>query len=227
MYRAAAWLAPSVMRVSSRANISLRRFATRPDGIVFSGSSSSSSSASARPRLGSSSLSMTSAARWPAVSSLDDANGSSRSAAEVEARCFFGAVAPPALEERPRLAPVVCFGGMVMSRGGLAEEEDLELVVDGQDTSTGNTTEDVGTGTLEERLDTLLGDDLATSVEGTGVVDGLTRGHHHATTDGIKGVRSDTGTGGDGPTKSEGGEEVALKVTGEDDGLDRVGMKPR
>ncbi|CRJ80477.1 hypothetical protein BN1708_000269 [Verticillium longisporum] len=105
---------------------------------------------------------------------------------------------------------------------GLAEEEDLELVVDRQDTSTGNTTEDVGGGTLEERLDALLGDDLATSVEGTGVVDGLTRGHHHATTDGIKGVRSDTGTGGDGPTKSEGGEEVALKATGEDDGLDGV-----
>lgn len=56
---------------------------------------------------------------------------------------------------------------------GLAEHEELSLVVDGQDTSTGNTTEDVGTSTLEERLDTLLGDNLATSVDGGLVLDGL------------------------------------------------------
>ena len=55
----------------------------------------------------------------------------------------------------------------------LAEEDELDLVVDRQDTSTGNTTEDVSTGTLEERLDTLLGDDLATSVDGRLVLDGL------------------------------------------------------
>ena len=56
---------------------------------------------------------------------------------------------------------------------GLAEHEELGLVVDGQDTGTGNTTEDVGSSTLEERLDTLLGDDLATSVDGRLVLDGL------------------------------------------------------
>lgn len=56
---------------------------------------------------------------------------------------------------------------------GLAEHEELGLVVDGQDTGTGNTTKDVGSGTLEERLDTLLGDDLATSVDGRLVLDGL------------------------------------------------------
>jgi hypothetical protein len=105
---------------------------------------------------------------------------------------------------------------------GLAEEEDLELIVDGQDTGTGNTTEDVGTGTVEESTDTVLGDDLATSVEGTLVLDGLTGGHHHATTDGVKGVGSDTGSGGDAPTESEGGKEVVLEGTGEQDGLERV-----
>jgi hypothetical protein len=56
---------------------------------------------------------------------------------------------------------------------GLSEHEELGLVVDGQDTGTGNTTENVGSGTLEERLDTLLGDDLATSVDGRLVLDGL------------------------------------------------------
>lgn len=105
---------------------------------------------------------------------------------------------------------------------GLAEEDDLELVVDGEHTSTGNTTENVGTGTLEERADTLLGDDLAGSIEGALVLDGLTRGHHHPAADGVKGVRGNTGTGGDAPTEDERGEEVVLERAGEDDRLDRV-----
>lgn len=105
---------------------------------------------------------------------------------------------------------------------GLAEHEDLELVIDRQDTSAGNTTEDVGTGTLEERLDTLLGNDLLESIEGRLVLDGLTGGHHHATADSVEGVRGDTGTGGDAPAESERGKEVVGKVADEDDGLDRV-----
>jgi hypothetical protein len=104
----------------------------------------------------------------------------------------------------------------------LAEEDELDLIVDRQDTSTGNTTEDVGTSTLEERLDALSGDNLAGSIEGTVVLDGLTRRHHHATADGVERVRGNTGTGGDGPTKSERGKEVALKAASEDDGLERV-----
>jgi len=39
------------------------------------------------------------------------------------------------------------------------------LIVDGEHTSTGDTTEDVGTSTLEERLDTLSGDDLVESIQ--------------------------------------------------------------
>ena len=98
---------------------------------------------------------------------------------------------------------------------GLAEEEDLELIVDGQDTSTGDTTEDVGTGTVEEGLDTIGSNNLAGGIEGVLVLDSLTRGHHHATTDGVKRVGSDTGTGGDAPTEEEVGEEVALHGLGE------------
>jgi hypothetical protein len=104
----------------------------------------------------------------------------------------------------------------------LAEHELLELVVHGQDTGTGNTTEDVGTGTLEERLDALGSNDLGTSIEHGLVVDGTTRSHHHTTTDSVERVRSKTGTGGDTPTKSERSEEVALKRTDEDDGLKGV-----
>lgn len=105
---------------------------------------------------------------------------------------------------------------------GLSEEEELELIVDGQDTSTGDTTENVGTRTLEQGLDALLGNDLLEGIEGRVVLDGLTRGHHHAPTDGVERVRSDTGTSGDGPTKSERGKEVTLKGTDQNDRLDRI-----
>jgi len=104
----------------------------------------------------------------------------------------------------------------------LAEEDELDLVVDGQDTSTGDTTEDVGTSTLEQGLDTLLGDNLAGSVHGGRVLDGLTRGHHHTTTDGVQRVGGDTGSGGDGPAEQEGSKEVTLKGTNQENGLKRV-----
>ena len=48
----------------------------------------------------------------------------------------------------------------------LAEHEELGLIVDGEHTRTGHTTEDVGTRTLEERSDTFLGDDLSSGVHG-------------------------------------------------------------
>ena len=105
---------------------------------------------------------------------------------------------------------------------GLSEHDELELIVDGEHTSTGNTTENVGTSTVEERLDTVLGNDLAGGIEGVLVLDGLTGGHHHTTTDGIKRVSGDTGTGGDGPTETEGGKEAALEITGDDNRLERV-----
>ena len=53
-------------------------------------------------------------------------------------------------------------------------------------------------------------------------MDGRTRGHHHATTDGVKRVRGETGTGGDGPSEGERGGEVALEGADEDNRLDRV-----
>lgn len=58
---------------------------------------------------------------------------------------------------------------------GLSEHDELDLVVDGQDTSTGDTTKDVGTGTLEERLNSLSLDDLREGVHGGLVLDSLTR----------------------------------------------------
>jgi hypothetical protein len=104
----------------------------------------------------------------------------------------------------------------------LAEQDELNLVIDGKHTSTSNTTEDVSTGTLEEGLDTLLGGDLAGSIEGGAVLDGLTRSHHHTTTDGVKRVRSNTSTSGDRPAKQERSKEVTLERTDKDDRLERV-----
>lgn len=57
-----------------------------------------------------------------------------------------------------------------------AEEQQLDLVVEGEYTGSGNTTQDVGAGTLKERLGTLGLDDGAEGVEGRSVLDGLTRG---------------------------------------------------
>ena|SRR6188768_1976593 len=67
----------------------------------------------------------------------------------------------------------------------LAEHDLLELVVERQHTGTSNTTEDVSTSTLEERLHALLGNDLRASVEHGLVVNTRAGSHHHATTVGI------------------------------------------
>ena len=56
---------------------------------------------------------------------------------------------------------------------GLAEHEQLNLIVDGEHTSASDTTEDVSTSAFEQRSDTLLSNDLATGIHGGLVFDGL------------------------------------------------------
>lgn len=104
----------------------------------------------------------------------------------------------------------------------LAEHEDLELVVEREYTCTGDTTENVGTCTLEERLGALLGDDLRTGVEHGLVVDGRSGRHHHATTNSIERIRSKTSTNSNTPSEEEGGEEASLELTDENNRLKRV-----
>ena len=55
----------------------------------------------------------------------------------------------------------------------LAEEEELNLVVDGQHTSASDATQDIGTGTLEKGANTFSGNDLVEGIEGGLVLDGL------------------------------------------------------
>lgn len=53
-------------------------------------------------------------------------------------------------------------------------------------------------------------------------MDLATRGHHHATTDGVERVRGKTSRGGDDPAEGERSKDVALERTNKDDGLERV-----
>jgi len=84
--------------------------------------------------------------------------------------------------------------------------EDVET---GQHTGTGDTTEDVGAGTLHERHETFAGDDLLGAIDRTVVLDGGTTGHHHASSDGIDWVGHDTGDDGYTPTEEETEESTA------------------
>lgn len=95
----------------------------------------------------------------------------------------------------------------------------LEEIEAREHTSASNTTENVSTSTLEERANTLLGEDLGEGVDGAAVLGALTRGHHHAATHGINGVGGETRESGDTPAEDEVGQEVGATRK---DGLDGV-----
>jgi len=90
----------------------------------------------------------------------------------------------------------------------------------GEHTSASNTTEDVGTGTLHEGHETLVLDDLLRAIDGTVVLDGATRRHHHASSDGVDWVGDDAGHDGDAPAEEEG--EQGRAVLADKDWLERV-----
>ena len=64
----------------------------------------------------------------------------------------------------------------------MANNTILDEYVPRKDTSTSDGTKNVSTGTLEERLVTLVLDNLTEAVEGGIVLDGSTGSHHHTTT---------------------------------------------
>ena len=61
------------------------------------------------------------------------------------------------------------------SRELLSEQEELDLIVTGNGTSTGNSTENVGTSTLEQGLVSFLLQDFSSALQGRRVLDGFTR----------------------------------------------------
>jgi len=92
-------------------------------------------------------------------------------------------------------------------------EVHLHFVVHDQNKGSTSTSEDVGEGTLEESLTTFLAVDLGETVEGTGVEDFLlARLHHQSSSDGIEGIRDNTGDSGDNLGNEELVEDGGLGV---------------
>ncbi|KAH3663715.1 hypothetical protein OGAPHI_005116 [Ogataea philodendri] len=104
----------------------------------------------------------------------------------------------------------------------LTKQNHLQLVVHGDNTSRSNTSQNVSTGTLEQGLNTTSSNDLGESIETVLVLDGLTRGHHHSSSDSVQWVSSSRSTSGNSPTKQEGSNEAALKRTNQNDRLKGV-----
>ena len=77
---------------------------------------------------------------------------------------------------------------MVVSQLFASSEGDvdlLELVETSQDTGTSHSSENVGSGSLHQRHESLVLQDLNSAVNGSLVLDTATRGHHHAPPDGV------------------------------------------
>jgi len=96
----------------------------------------------------------------------------------------------------------------------------LELVEASEYTSTGNTTEDVGSRALHHGHEALVLEDLHTAVDGAVVLDGGAGSHHHTTPDGVDGVGHETGGDGHAPAQQEGQEDRG--VVSQEDGLEGV-----
>ena len=101
----------------------------------------------------------------------------------------------------------------------------LDLGVEHENESTTSATEDVGEASLEESLATFLLGNLFNAVHGAGVlnVSTSTAGlHHQPTTDGIKGVRDNTGEVSNNLGECENCEGVSSLHVSEHHGLTSV-----
>jgi len=89
----------------------------------------------------------------------------------------------------------------------------LHFVVHDQDKGSTSTSEDVGESSLEEGFSTFILSDLNETVKSTGVHDILsTRLHHQSSSNGIEGIREDTGEGGNNLGNEELEEDGGLGV---------------
>jgi len=90
----------------------------------------------------------------------------------------------------------------------------LKLVVPSKDTSTSNSSEDIGTSSLEERGNTLLRVDYGHGLERASIFDSLTRGHHHPSSNSVQGIRGKTSSNRDTPSEKERNTKVVLILFG-------------
>merc|ERR1712144_141326 len=86
----------------------------------------------------------------------------------------------------------------------------LELVEPCQDTGTSHSSQDVGSGSLHHGHEALVLQDLDSAVDGALVLDAASRGHHHASPNGVNGVGHQAGGDGDGPAQQEGKTHVGI-----------------
>merc|ERR1712243_307972 len=96
----------------------------------------------------------------------------------------------------------------------------LDQVESGEDTGAGDSSEDVCSGALHHRHESLVAQNLHAAVDGTLVVHSRARRHHHSATDGVDGVGGESRDDRDGPSEEEGGQEAL--VLSEDDRLERI-----
>lgn len=94
----------------------------------------------------------------------------------------------------------------------LSENNQLQLVIASKNTSTSDSAKDVGTGTLEQGLGSLVLQYLREGVQRALVLDSFTGGHHHSSSDSVDGIRSKASTIGDQPTKGKTCKETILQA---------------
>ena len=100
------------------------------------------------------------------------------------------------------------------------EEYGLDLGVEDENESTSSASKDVGKGSLEESLGTLVGEDSLEAVGGTSVhLLGSSGVHHESSSDGIKRVGDDAGTDSDDLSEAPHSEDVSLLGIWEHHGL--------
>merc|ERR1712012_1463564 len=83
----------------------------------------------------------------------------------------------------------------------------LELVEASQDTSASHSSQDVGSGSLHQRHESLVLQDLNSAVNGSLVLDSTSRGHHHSS-DCVNGVGHKSSSDGHSPSKKEGQGDI-------------------
>jgi len=96
----------------------------------------------------------------------------------------------------------------------------LHNIGTGQNAGAGNTSEDVGSGSLHHAHKALVLQDLLGAIDRTVVFDGTAGRHHHAPSDSVNWVRSETRHDSNGPSEEEG--ENSTSAISEHDWLDGV-----
>ena len=88
---------------------------------------------------------------------------------------------------------------------------DLDNLVESRkDTSSSDGSEDVSSSSVHEGHETFRLNELSSAVEGSGVLDSFTGGHHHSSSDGIDGVGEETSDDSDGVAEGEGKGEGSV-----------------